>query len=1031
MKKVLFFLFAMLLGAIGLTAQNRSISGTVVDQGNKTPLAGATVTVKETGASTVTDAGGRFTVQAPTGNATVVISSVGYADQAITVGDGESNLSFSLAASQKELEAVVVTALGISRQARTLTYVTQTVKNDALTTVKTPNLLNSLNGKVSGVQINRTSGGVGGSVRITVRGDKSTTGSQPLYVIDGQPITNPTGGANVDIYSSMPDNGDILSTINPDDIESINFLKGAGATALYGSFGSNGVILITTRKGKNGISKIDYSCSLTFDKVFGAPKLQYSYLQTTAPTENTAGSADSWGAKGASQDNTKDLFQTGATWINGVSFSSGNEKSTNFFSYSNTDNKGVVPTSKFSQNNIGFRNSSKFFDNRLTLDANFMGSLQKVENRISPGIYFSPLTGTYFFPRGLDFNTYKNNYEYLSPSRYLNAQNWWNINLDKGFNGNDDQQNPFWVLNRNKITTDNKNAYASASLNYAISRHLSIQARGNYNYFLSEAHRDVYATTQGTISGTNGKVYNNRSETKTYYGDLLLLGNNDLNKDISLNYTLGTSITDNQQIVTNIENGFLSYPNIFTLSNLIFTGTNDNGRHYTILNYRSQVQSIFASAQLGLKNKFFIDLTDRHEWSSTLAFTPKNNYNYYSIGANVILSELLTMPASVSYAKVRASYATVGKGIKSNLANPQPSIDAGSIIQPTSSPVTKAGLYLQPERNTTIELGTDWGFMHDRLLFNITWYRSNIKNQFIGNIGVPAGAFSEITSGNVDFSAGNIQNTGFEATVSYKAIDRANFKWTTTLNASANKNKIVELWPAALGVDANSLFTLTGGGFNYLKEGGSFGDIYGSTFQRNDKGQILVDTAGIPSRNENKTYLGNPNPKFILGWSNNFSFKNFNLGVLVDGKFGGKVLSLTEPFLDYYGVSQRSADARDAGGVQVGNTGLADGTSWSGKTDTKAYYTKIGGRNEIDEAYLYNATAIRLRELSLGYNLLLNHKTVKSLSFSIIGSNLFFFKKDAPFDPEQVSGVNPGGVGVDVFGLPAYRSIGFNIKCGF
>ncbi|MFD0942096.1 SusC/RagA family TonB-linked outer membrane protein [Pedobacter boryungensis] len=1027
MKKRLLLLVIALISFMNVMAQTRVLTGTVVDQDEKTPLVGASVKVQGASNGTSVDANGNFSLTV-SGSVTLEVNYLGYQPKTIQVNANTKTVTITLVSESGNLNEVVVTALGITRQAKTLTYSTQTIKSDELNTVKTPNVINSLNGKVAGVQINRTSGGVGGAARITIRGDKSTRNSQPLYVIDGMPITNPTEGAKVDIYSSMPDNGDILSTVNSEDIESINFLKGAAATALYGSAGSNGVILITTKKGKQGVGKIDFSSSVTFDNVYGTPELQNSYLQTSAPTATDAGSKESWGAKGTSKNHVDDFFNQGSTWINSLNFSSGNEKSTNFFSYSNTTNKGIIPTSKFDQNNLNYRNSSKFFDDRLTLDASVMASIQKVQNRVNPGMYFSPLLGLYLFPRGLDFDNYKNNYEYFSPSRYLNAQNWWNINLDKNYTGGDDQQNPYWVLNRNKVKTNNKNIYTSASLNYKLTDWLNVQARGNYNYYNSEAQRDVYATTQATISGVNGKLYHNGFESKTYYGDLIFMGKNSLSDDFRLEYTAGASVTDIKKINTTIENGNLSYPNLFTLSNLIFNGTNDNGRHYRIDNHHIQTQSIFASAQLGYKDKLFLDLTDREEWSSTLAFTPKQSYNYYSIGANAVISELFKMPEAVNFAKIRGSYATVGNGIEDNRTNPQPNIDAGSFVSPDGSPVQDPRYYLRPEMNNTIELGTEWRFFKNRLTLDFTWYKSNIKGQFLKDVTLPPGVAAG-TKG--DISGGNIQNSGIEAILGYKLMNEGAFKWNTTVNFSTNKNKIIELFPAALGVDPNSLLTLVGGGNNYLKQGGSFGDIYGTTFQRDAQGRILVDAQGVPSRNETKSYLGNPNPRSIVGWTNNFTYKNLTLSVLVDGKFGGKVLSLSEPFYDSYGVSKRSADARDAGGVTIPNAVIAGGAAWTGKTKAQDYYSKIGGRNEIDEAYMYSATAIRLREVSLSYRVPVKVKGISNLTLSAIGTNLFFIKKDAPFDPEQVSGVYAGGVGVDVFGLPTYRSFGFSLKCGF
>ncbi len=1027
MKKTLILLVIALFNVMSVVAQTRQLLGRVIDTDDKTPLVGASIKVLNKSQSTTTGSEGKFNLNIQ-GDLVLEVNYIGYETKKIDVSASQTSVTIELKSSTSNLGEVVVTALGISRQAKTLTYSTQTIKSDDLNLVKTPNVVNSLNGKVAGVQINRTSGGVGGAARITIRGDKSTRNSQPLYVIDGMPVTNPTGGANVDIYSSMPDNGDILSTLNSEDIESINVLKGATATALYGSAGSNGVILVSTKKGRVGTAKIDISSSATFDNVFGTPELQNSYLQTTVPTATTAGSPESWGAKGNSKNYIDDFFNTGSTWINSVNFSSGNERSTNFFSYSNTANKGIVPTSKFDQNNLNYRNSSKFLNDKLTLDANIMASLQKVQNRVNPGMYFSPLLGLYLLPRGIDFDSYANDYEYFSPSRYLNAQNWWNINLDKGFNGGDDQQNPYWILNRNASRTNNKNIYTSASLKYNLTNWLDVQTRGNYNYFNSEAQRDVYATTQATISGNNGKLYYNRLESKTYYTDLLFLGKNKINDDLSIDYTLGGSVSDIKKINTTIENGNLAYPNLFTLSNLLFNGTNDNGRHYRIENHHIQTQSLFASAQFGYKDRLFIDLTDRQEWSSTLAFTPKQSYNYYSVGANAILTEFFKMPQAINFAKIRASYATVGNGIEDNRTNPQPNIDAGAFVSPDGSPVRDPRYYLRPEQNQTIEIGTEWRFLNNKLSFDFTWYKSNIKGQFLKDVTLPAGIAAG-TKG--DISAGNVQNAGMEAIVSYKILSQHNFKWNTTLNFSVNKNKIIELFPSELGLDPSSLLTLSGGGLNMLKQGGSFGDIYGTTFQRDAQGRIEVDAQGVPSRNETKTFLGNPNPKAIIGWQNTFNFGNMTLGILVDGKFGGKVLSLSEPFYDSYGVSKRSADARDAQGVTIPNAVTTLGASYIGKTDAQLYYSKVGGRNEIDEAYIYNATAVRLREISLSYNVPLKVGGISNLTVSAIGNNLFFLKKDAPFDPEQVSGVNPGGVGVDVFGLPAYRSFGLSLKCGF
>lgn len=543
-----------------------------------------------------------------------------------------------------DIQGVVVTSLGLKRQARSLTYSSQQIGNDDLTEVKTPNLLNSINGKASNVQINKTNGGVGGSVRIVMRGDKSTRNSQPLFVIDGIPIINNTGGPNVDFYASMPDTGDIMSTINPEDIQSITFLKGASAAALYGAQGSNGAILITTKKGAAGKSSLSYSTSLTFDKVYDLPDLQHSYLQTTAydPTSGQTGSQDSWGERGSSKDYTKDFFQTGVTWINSLTFQSGNDKTTSFFSIGNTTNKGVIPTSLFDQYNVNYRNSSKFLDDKLVLDANVMGSLQDSKNRLTPGSYFSPITNLYWLPRGIDFDDFSgDNYWYFNQDRYLPAQNWWAIKEDGSFSV--ESQNPYWILNKNTVRTQNKNFYGSASLSYSINSWLTAKVRGNYNYYYSDSQRNLAAYTLPVVlnGAENGKIYKNTIERRTSYGDVLLVGSPTISENISLDFTVGASISDIKSHNSQIENNQLVIPNLFTLNNLTWPGTNGSGIAYYLTDTRRQDQSVFASATIGYKKLVYVDMTFRNDWSSTLAGTGNNGFDYESIGANAILSDIL------------------------------------------------------------------------------------------------------------------------------------------------------------------------------------------------------------------------------------------------------------------------------------------------------------------------------------------------------------------------------------------------------
>jgi TonB-linked SusC/RagA family outer membrane protein len=1025
-KHQLLLVVLSLLFCYGAYAQNRTLIGSVTS--NQDPVPGAAILIKGQTTGTSTDESGKFSLSVPAGSVTLVITSIGFESQERVVSATENNITIRLASSVTSLNEVVVTALGISREAKTLTYATQQVRAEQLTTVKSTNVLNSLDGKIAGVQINRTSGGPGGSVRVVLRGDKSTRNSQPLYVIDGLPITNPIGGPDAGLYNTVPDQGDIMSSINPEDIESINVLKGASASALYGSQGSNGVILITTKKGRTGAAKIDFSSGVTFDKASILPDLQYRYNQSTPATATTEGSEDSWGEKAATpgSDYLKSFYETGTTWINSINMSVGNEKSTSFVSYSNTVNKGILPTSTLDQNTLSFRQNNKFLNDKLIFDGTFLGSIQKSHNRLTPGIYFNPLTGLMMLPRGFDLSSFED-FEYFSPSRYLYAQNWWNINTDKGFGGQDYQQNPYWVLNRNAADNKNQNIYAAVSLKYLLNNWLSISTRGNINNYINEYRRDIYATTQGTLASINGNLNSNKSNATNLYGDLLLIGNKDLSSDFNLNFTLGGVFQDQKSFGTNI-GGSLITPNVFLESAVDWTDVSK--ANLTNSASRRRILSLLGSVELGFQNKVFINFSDRNDWSSTLAFTPSKNkgYNYYSVGANAILTEIFTIPEAINFMKIRASYAIVGNDVNPFATQPLYTFNAGRVNPPGSKPLQLSGFYLQPERNKALEIGTEWRMFDDKLSFDFNWYKSNVLHQYFAGVSVATSLGAGSTA---DINGGDIQNTGVEFSVNYRVIQQSDFKWSTSLNLSHNKSLIKELYSKEVLPDPNTDIRVNlGGGIGSLKQGGQFGDFYGKAFKRDDSGRIIVGADGVPLSEDN-VFLGNPNPKLFAGWNNTFDYKNLSFSFLIDGKFGGKVISITDGYLDQMGVSERTAAARDNGGVAVPNAVDESGNAYTALTDAKLYYKGIGGKTPVGEAYLFDATNVRFREASLMYRLPLKSNAVKDIRIGLIANNLFFFSLKAPFDPDQVAGVNPGGVGQNVFGYPATRSFGLNFKCSF
>jgi TonB-linked SusC/RagA family outer membrane protein len=997
------------------------ITGAVKD-GKGLPVPGANILIKGSSIGTSTSADGSFSINVPDANAVLVVSSIGYVTKEFTVGN-QANIDVLLEEDVNVLGEVVVTALGIERKAESLTYSTQAIKGAELTRSKDPNPMNNLIGKISGMQINRSSSGIGGSVNITLRGLKSNRSNQPLYVVDGLPITNTAGSGSEGAFGGGTDRGDILSTLNADDITSINVLKGASASALYGSQGANGAIMITTKKGTSGRTRIDFSSSATFDKAFYMPKLQYSYGQTPSSDGSKSYSEESWGAKGNFKDNTNGFLNTGSTLINSVGLSGGTDKVQNYFSYANTTNKGILPTNKFNQNTLSFRNSSKFFGDALSFDGNLMYSTQKIHNRPSSGLYFGVLPGVYMFPRGLDFDKYKQ-YEYLSPTRNLYLQDWYNINYDDGQGGTHHQQNPYWVLNRNATDQTRNNIIGAANLKYAFTDWLSLSVRGTLNQQWNKFERKVHAGTQGIISGEtiagvlndNGRYQREEGSGTTKYGDILLIGNKNLNKDLELNFTLGGSINDIKSSNWALDARKLKTANAFLLNNIYREAPINSLKESFV---RRQIQSVFASANLGIMKYLYVDLTARNDWASTLANTPsaKSGYFYYSAGITTILTEMFKLPEWNNYSKLRFSYAEVGNDV-SEFVTQIPSAKFGSGLLEINNSGVFEGVPLKPEISGSFELGYEARFFNNRLNLDVALYKTNTKNQYFSFDG-PLGLLNT----RVLLNAGDVENKGIEISLGYDIIETDKLTWRTGLNYTANRNKVLKLHPKLAQTYP------IGGNFNVLRLNGSFGDFWGKTFLRDEAGKMMVSTKDSIPLSGPDGYIGNSNPKALVGWNNTITYGNLSLNFTIDGRFGGQVISITEGYLNSFGVSQESADARNNGGVTIDAVN-EDGQAIN-KISAKKYYAAVGNRDGIIEGEVYSATNIRMRELSLYYNLPIKSKFISSASLGLVGRNLFFFKNNAPYDPELNTTTGVGGQGLDIFGLPTTRSMGVNLKLSF
>jgi TonB-linked SusC/RagA family outer membrane protein len=987
-------------------AQTRQVTGKVTGTDNQ-PVASATIKVKGSNAAATSNADGAFSLNAPSGSFTLQISSTGFAAKEVTVGATQSTVNVTLTAQSTDLSEVVVTALGVKREKKSLTYASQQVGGDEIRRAAGPNFMEGLSGKAAGIDIKISGSGAGGSTKAVLRGAKSLLGtSEALYVIDGVPMVNNKGGQPGSYGGN--DRGDGLSALNTADIENISVLRGANASILYGSQGANGVILITTKKGKAGKTTVDFNSSTVYEQVTGIPDLQFEY--------GTLGGDLNWSkVKGNYQkDYVKDFFQTGTTATNAINVSGGNNQTTAYFSYSNISAKGTMPTNTYTKNTVTLNQSTKLFNDKVVLSSNVIFANEKSYNRPGAGYYNNPLTGLYTFARERDFAAYKSNYQIFDPVRNLYKQNWYSTY--------EFQNNPYFeIYNNSKLATTNR-VIANVKLSYDIAKNIKFESRANIDY------NDVLFDNRYAAGGNSVSVSPNGSWSYTKYNDQSLYADgiftyNNKFGDFSLNSLLGASLTKNTfNNGMNVANGTiaLQYPNFFSFSNMPYNVIFNSTLSRTIK------QGAFASANIGYKEMLFLDVSARNDWASTLALTGNQSYLYPALGLSAIVSQMVKLPEVISYLKVRASHSETGNEVPFNVVNPWNSIGGaggpsgiGGINRNTQVPFTN----LKAEIITSDEVGTEIKFFKGRLGFDFTYYTAVSTNQFL-SLAAPSG--SGYSSYYVN--AGKIVNKGFEVIIDAEPIRTNNLKWRTAINLSQNKNEIVEL------IASNPNYQVGGddeGFASIIKAGGSFNDLYIYKFNKNDAGQIILDAKGVPTKAATQVKVGNVNPNLIAGWNNNITYKDFFLSALINGKFGGVAFSKTEAFLDSYGASQRTADARANATMPI-NAVSSTGTAVT-SIDPAIYYSAIGDRNKIMEPYVFSRTNVRLGQLALGYNLKIKNAKlpIKDASLSLVGRNLFFLFKDAPFDPEQSMSTGNGMQSNDVFSMPSTRSIGFNLKLTF
>lgn len=1006
---VVMFLIGMFM--TGAYAQTHTVSGLVKDKEMGEPLVGVSVSVKGTKNATMTDLNGNYTIQTNTKDV-LEFKYVGMKNAEETVGNRKI-INVSLSPNAESLGEVVVTAMGIKRQSETLTYSAQTVGGKDVNDIKSINMINSLQGKSAGLQITPNSTGAGGSSKILFRGNKSISGSnQPLIVIDGVPtMTNTTTSQVSSDYGGERDAGDVMSTINPDDIASITLLKGAAASALYGAVAANGAIMITTKQGMAGKVSVNVSSNTTMEMPMILPKFQDTY---GAGADGTF----SWGDKlaSASKNYAKEFFRTGFTTNNSVSLAGGSENFKAYFSYGNVFSHGMTPENTYRSHNLNSKVDFKVLDH-VYIDFSAKYSNQYSKNQAAAGYLWNPLTGAYLAPRGIDWNYYKDNYEVYDPARGCNVQNWTNTELQQ-------YGNPYWMLHR-QTPISNRNRYEfGGSIKWDITPDVNIQGRMRYERGEEQFIHNAYASSVGNLYKM-GRMKNNRYFSDQLYGDVLVNYNHTWG-DWALTATAGSSFTKTKTAHVDLwaegdqfkapGDGNVYYPNIFTPNNY-YKNMSTLGKG-DAMNTEKRLNAVFATAQVGFKEAVFLDLSARNDWSSALAFTESCSFFYPSVGASVLLNKLVPMGEQVNLFKFRGSYSIVGNDVPIYMSNPRYTLEESGSI---SAPDKAAFRTLKPEKTHSLEFGFDGTFLNNRLDFSFTYYKTNTKNQFF-SVSAPY----ESGLRNRYVNAGNVQNQGFEASVGWHQQFNADFSWSTNFNISYNENKIKEL---VEGLENGLTIASWQGAKVVLNEGGSYGDLYVRQIKRDEAGKPVKNADGKPvlmgDNIDEMKYAGNMNAKVNFGWSNTFHYKDFTLSFLIDGKFGGRVLSATEATLDGWGVSERTGNARNAGKVVV------DGVEF----DPQLWYTETGSSNfnnsYATEFYVYKGTNVRMREMSLGYTFRNLFGNGKNLTAALIARNLFFFYKDAPCDPDVSMGTGNGVQGVDIFNLPSSRSLGLNLKLNF
>lgn len=1016
-KKLLLFL-TVILGSYTLMAQEKTITGSITSAEDGAPLPGVNVLVQGSTTGTQTDFDGNYTIQATEGDV-LIFSYIGTKSQSLPVG-ALSTIDLVLTEDASQLDEVVVTALGLERQKKSLSYANQQVDTEEMTKARSVNVLEGLSGKVAGISVTRSGSGVGAPTRVVMRGNKSIGGSsQPLYVVDGILL-----------------NGDI-NNISPDDIQEISVLRGANAAALYGSRAQNGAIIITTKSGKGAEPGV--SATIGFASTISTPinllSLQNEYGQGAGGAYSESATT-SWGprfdgsqvahwsnnpnypdfgetyAYEAQPDNVNDFFTMGHELATNLGVNMNSEKTNVFLGYTFTDAGGIVPGNNLDRHSLNTRITSNITE-KLQVDAKINYIRDNFSNVLATGENFdNPLRYLYTIPRNIRTRDLQD-YQFINDAGNLRQHYY----LPQ-FNGGG---NPYWTINNVLNPRLDERVLGLLSLKYDVTDDLSVLVRSALDRTSRSEEQIWYNDTY--TAAQFGQYRKRASNQFDWNNDILINYNKQISEDFKIDISGGANQRVFERNLLQGEGRNLTIENFFALSNT------QNPLATEELD-RFEVQSVYGLGEISYKNALFLNVTARNDWSSTL---PEANRSYFypSIGLTAVVTDLFQIDSStLSFLKLRANWAEVGADADAFRLSRRADIRFGSLDLNPEQPNPD----LRPVTTQSLELGFDSRFFQNRLRFDMTYYKINSFDQiFRTPAPVGSGRSSLFQNG------GDIQNRGFEVILGGTIIDSPDFSWDLDVNFATNQNEVLAIADGFDRLTVNSDFIR-----DYVLEvGGEFGDIYSRGYERNDDGNVIVDTFGLPiiTPGRDAVKVANFNPDWLGGIRNSFRYKNFNFSALIDIRQGGSVTSFSEAILARDGVLDYTTVGRDGGLVFgdnffSGETAVfADGTPNTIRVSAEDFWNRVGGRNTpVGEAFVRELSNVRLRELVIGYSVpesFLSKTFLTSASFSLVGRNLFFISNKAKnFDPEVLGGIENASEGREAFALPTTRNIGVSINFG-